>query len=389
MRQHKSFTVSARFLLFLISGYFSVVAHGSAEGLTLSILSQKPIVIYNGIASSCGKYDGVDAPARAFRDNKGLVHLFASDNHNTQFIGPSLLTVHHTCESAFEGARNADPAAYDDEEWLTSFYTFDGRNVFALVHNEYEGAERPAVCPRKGPECWEISLVSAFSKDAGLTFARTAGADAVVAAYPYGYDPGRSAWYGYLNPTNIIEKDGYYYVFFGFKDPINKVSGVSAMRTHDLFDAGSWRGWGGLGFTVPMKAQAAGTHMPPVMPIADGNTLFTMGSVSFHAPSGTYIAILRMQFYGKPRAGFQQGIYYSTSKDLTNWSPPRLLLADADAEGVMAGAIEFYPTLLDPASSDRNFSEVGSKPYLLTVRYVPGVPIDKRQLVAWPIDIEG
>src|SRR3954466_4652541 len=101
-----------------------IVASGSLE------------TVFSWQRDACDRADVPDAPARAFRDAVGNVHLYAANHHNRGLVGRDLHSVRPVgCSSAFHGAEMADPAAYDDRAWLTSFWTQDGQTVYALVHN--------------------------------------------------------------------------------------------------------------------------------------------------------------------------------------------------------------------------------------------------------------
>ena len=97
----------------------------------------------------CATTDTPDAPPRAFRDFLGRVHLIATHEDNRALIGPDFSALSHPCAIIYQGDHDDDPAAFDDRQWLTSFSTSDGRTVFALVHNEFQGNLRPALCPSR------------------------------------------------------------------------------------------------------------------------------------------------------------------------------------------------------------------------------------------------
>lgn len=113
----------------------------------------------------CALRDYRDLPARAFRDAGGDVQLIASRYRNRRFIGPSLDRLTHPCDVTMASARNANPARFDDLEWLGSPYTQDGRTVYALVHNEYKGHQHPGRCPSADYlSCWYNSVTLAVSR---------------------------------------------------------------------------------------------------------------------------------------------------------------------------------------------------------------------------------
>ena len=122
----------------------------------------------------CDRADVPDAPARAFRDAAGNVHLYAANHHNRGVVGRDLHSVRRAgCGVTFRGAEAADPASYDDRAWLAGFWTEDGQTVYALVHNEYLGNKHGACRSSRSIDCWMNTIVLAVSNDGGLTFRET------------------------------------------------------------------------------------------------------------------------------------------------------------------------------------------------------------------------
>ncbi len=96
-------------------------------------------IIFDWTTDRCEMSDIPDLPARAFRDADGKVQLIATHNVNRRMIGDTLDSVKRDCRIMMTSDRDADPGKYNDNEWLGSFYTFDGQTIYALVHNEYQG----------------------------------------------------------------------------------------------------------------------------------------------------------------------------------------------------------------------------------------------------------
>ena len=136
---------------------------------------------------ACSPIDIPDAPARAFRDADGQVHLIASHYVTRAMVGPSLDAVRHDCRRVMVSDLDGDPARFDDREWITAPYTTDGRTVYALVHNEYQGDKHPGRCPSEEYlKCWYNSITLARSTDGGphLHACRTAAPPGRVGAVP-------------------------------------------------------------------------------------------------------------------------------------------------------------------------------------------------------------
>jgi hypothetical protein len=373
-----------------------LAAAALADGVPAPVaeVSGAPLTIFSGAGGQCGEYDFVDAPARAFRDHAGTVHLFAAGDHNRQFTGPGLLDVTYRCDVGFKGARDGNPGDYDDYGWLTAFFTTDGVTVDALIHNEFHGSEHPELCPKPGSlGCWETDIVAARSRDGGFTFQRIPAPRGLVAALPYRFDGGRKKQTGFFNPSNIIRIKQSYYVMIPMINPVDDVSGICLLKTDTLDDPTSWRGWDGSSFSVkfldPYTQDLRSPKPSLCEPVGKGKLMFGLGSVSLHVSSGFYVAVMRFNRWDKPTLGEQPGVYLSLSKDLIHWSDPSLVLSDARARrpGATSDPIEYYPALLDPRAKDRNFGDVTDAPFLFTVQSTPGQPTHDRNLVAWPIHL--
>jgi hypothetical protein len=341
-------------------------------------------VLFDGPRDRCEADDFPDAPARAFRDATGTVHLLATHARNRQMLGPDLQRVAHDCRVVFQGRHDSRPEAHDDYGWLVAPYTLDGRTVYSLIHNEFHGNERPSLCPsRSYLRCWENTITWAVSRDGGYHFQRPPGPGALVAALPYPYAGDRARQTGYFNPTNIVAHAGFFYAMFTMIDAIRGDWGICLMRTQDLSDPAGWRAWDGTGFNLrqagPSGGQAAGPEAGRCRPVGEGRLFSSLGSLGWMPQAGTFVLAMRFQPWDRPRRGETPGTYLATSKDLLDWSEPVLLMADHEAGGDMR---QLYPALLDPAAPDRNFQTLGPRPLLFTVEIRPDGSPRERRLVA-------
>ena len=85
----------------------------------------------------------------------------------TAMRGRSLNDVRQDCRVIYEGHKRDDPAAFDDRAWIAAPYTLDGRTIYALIHNEFQGHFRPDLCPsRNYSACWSNAITWARSPDA-------------------------------------------------------------------------------------------------------------------------------------------------------------------------------------------------------------------------------
>src|SRR5438309_2348383 len=93
-------------------------------------------VVYSWYTDRCSADDTPDTPPRAFRDFSGDVHLVSTHEANRALVGRDFAHFRHECAVIYQGSHSDDPSRYSDRQWLTSFYTEDGRRIHALVHNE-------------------------------------------------------------------------------------------------------------------------------------------------------------------------------------------------------------------------------------------------------------
>src|ERR1700722_10269638 len=95
---------------------------------------------------SCGPNDIPDAMARAFRDSTGTIHFVSASSVMFQSLGPDLDNLEHNCKAAYRSANDPNPADFNDQAWLDSFYTLDGKTIAALAHTEYHGWAHKGEC---------------------------------------------------------------------------------------------------------------------------------------------------------------------------------------------------------------------------------------------------
>jgi hypothetical protein len=346
-----------------------VFVPGDAHARLLVETSGAETVVFLHDRDACQPMDIPDAPARAFRDLDGRVHLFATHFINLGYVGPNLNAVKRDCRIAYQGEYNNDPAVFNDHEWLTSFWTNDGRTVYALIHNEFQANLRPSLCPsRVYDKCWYNAVTAAISHDGGFQLFRPA--HAIVAAPAYRFDNKVGRPVGYFMPSTIIKRGGYYYDMVWAENVGAQKRGVCLLRTHNLADPESWRAWDGRGFTVRLGnpyLKPAGTP-PHVCALIDPAHLHShIASLVRHGPTGRYIVM--MSFEGDPHPGF----YFSDRADLFHWSEPVKVMDIGPAVPGECGnrPVFAYPSLLDPNSPSRNFDVVGDAVYLYFTRFHP------------------
>lgn len=377
----------------LLLAFAAAAAAQPAPALRLAIAGPPERAI-EGARPGCDATDIPDAPARAIRlatdpvlHRPAEVQLYATDSRNRVERGPGLLQVRHDCTVVMTGAGQDDPAAFNDRAWIASPWTPDGRTIWAVVHNEFHGHRRPAICPtRRYMDCWYNALTAAVSHDGGRSFDRVPG---LVAALPYRFDELGRGHHGYFNPSNIVTFQGAQYMFaFATRAGLQR-SGNCLLRTTSIATPASWRAWDGTDFRVAfIDPYAPGPRIDPAprvcAPVALGGLRWPVTSLVRHAPSGLFIAIMM----NGARGG---GVFYATSPDLLSWSSPALLM---QALGEGAWTCEdppplAFPSLLDPSSPDHNFETVGPTGTLFATRFNIGgcrTSLD-RDLVRWPITV--
>lgn len=124
-------------------------AYGQAADSTPTItgaLDGSREAVFETPRDSCTADDIPDAMARAFRDYAGTVHFVTASSDMFQSLGPTLESLQHSCEAAYQSANDPNPADFNDQVWLDSFYTIDGKTIAALSHTEYHGWAHPGEC---------------------------------------------------------------------------------------------------------------------------------------------------------------------------------------------------------------------------------------------------
>src|SRR5208282_166282 len=114
------------------------------------VLDGTRTAIFESPRESCSPNDVPDAMARAFRDATGTIHFVTASSVMYQSLGPTLENLQHSCTAAYESANDPDPADFNDQVWLDSFYTLDGKKIAALSHTEYHGWAIKGECNVQG-----------------------------------------------------------------------------------------------------------------------------------------------------------------------------------------------------------------------------------------------
>jgi hypothetical protein len=332
--------------------------------------------VFSWRREACSPLDIPDLPSRAFRNATGRVQLVSTSYVNRGFVGSDLTKLEHPCNVLMGSARDPDPAAYADREWLASPYTDDGQTIYSLVHNEYQGNKHPGQCASGDYlKCWYNSVTLVVSRDGGRTYKHVAAPPAHrVASLPYVYEPD-SGPSGYFSPSNIVlnTDDGYYYAMLRAEDFRAQPYGTCLMRTKTLADPGSWRAWGGSAFDIQFADPYTQPNLKPrdhvCIPVSPNQIGAMVESLTFNEYFDKWLLIGSSQdtIQGRNVVGF----YYSLSDDLRNWSHRKLIREVEMNWSFKCGdpSPVGYPSVLDPGSDSRNFDTTGRTPYLFFTRF--------------------
>jgi hypothetical protein len=339
-------------------------------------------MVFDWSSQRCEENDITDEAARAFRDDSGKVQLMTTHFVNYRFIGNTLETLTHPCTKTMTSTNNSDASKYDSREWLASPWTPDGKNVYALVHNEYQGQlYTGGTCIRSGEsqaeryQCWYNAITSAYSSNSGATFTQPAAPSHLVASVPYQY--AKDGPNGYFLPSNIVRSgDGYFYAFIRAEDKGFQQLGSCLMRTRNLADHTSWRAWNGTGFNTQFRNPYLGT-IDPSQHVCAPVDFMSIGTLTESLTYNTYLRkwMLVGASVGDPAHNKPPGFYYALSDDLLNWTNATLLM-EAEitwTKDCLPPDPIRDPSLIDPNSTSRNFETVGQRAYLFyTVQHLNG-----------------
>jgi hypothetical protein len=234
-----------------------------ADPPTPTFLDGPRVAAFDTQKESCEQIDIPDAAARAFRDYKGIVHLIASHYVTRAGLGPSLEAAKHNCQVVYKSPHDGNIADFNDATWLNAFYNIDGKRIVALGHMEYHGWEHLGMCASKTDSisCWYNVDTFNLSEDGGYHFARPKPPGNFFLSLPYKYQPNQGPE-GYSVDANIVKVGEWYYdEVYAWAWPPNcgggkgqkpclVSDGACAIRTANILDPASWRGWDGKDFTV-------------------------------------------------------------------------------------------------------------------------------------------
>lgn len=352
------------------------IVHGTLDGPRTAVFTTPQ--------ESCVPNDIPDAMARAFRDSTGTVHFVTASTALYASLGPTLDDLKRSCDAAYHSANDTNPADFNDQAWIDSFYTLDGVNVAGLTHTEYHGWAILGECHVQGNNqysaCEYDSDTYHESNDGGYHFHSFKPTRNFLAGVPYKYviDNGPI---GYSVDTNVISYGGWYYAVAtswtwppncsGSTGPHRCItSGGAPLRTQDIFDPSSWRGWNGTDFSLSFVDPYLGPVSHPIQHVFPPvEYMGFVNAINVYNAGGQEIVVATLWDYWDNELG-PPGMYLTTSIDLVNWTKPTLVVTVKDllAQDPKGSWLYAYFSLLDPSTPDMNFSNIGDHPYLYYVR---------------------
>jgi hypothetical protein len=350
-----------------------VAAAGSRPAAPLLRIVGNVQTVFSWGRQACSPTQAPDLPVRVFRDYRGRIQLLLSHYVNFRMIGPSLDRLHPDCHAVLRSPQNSSPSRFEDREWLASLFTTDGRKIWALVHEEYQGNRHPGRCPSGSYyACWYNSVTLARSIDGGRSYSHAAARRQLVAGPLRPYQQGTEP-VGVFTPSNIVTgPDGAYYALVRIRDP-DGTRGTCLLRTKRIGSPAAWRAWSGDGFggvlRNPYRSRPGGGSA--CAPVSQGNIAEMTESLTYSYALGRYL-LVGLAPPGPLSIGAKvTGIYFSTSSDLVHWTPRTLVTPAVTVQSYVCGGPSpiAYPSVVDPGSSSRTYATSGRTPFLYFTQF--------------------
>lgn len=379
-------------LLLLAALPFIAAGPARAAGPSVQVVG-KPQSVFDWGSSACETMNYPDLPARAFRDFEGRTQLLISHFDNFRMVGTSLEGLAIDCHPVLLSHERAAPRRFQDREWIASIFTRDGKDVWALVHDEFQGNRHRGRCPsHRYLPCWYNAITLAHSSDGGRTYTEAPAPRNLIASAPYRYRPDKGPA-GVFTPSNVVTgPDGAFYALVRIRDP-GVQRGTCLLRTRHIGRPDSWRAWNGIGFSGrfsdPYRSRQR--RRIPCTPVGQGQIAEMAESLTYNSALGSYL-LVGLAPPGPDSLGPKtRGIYFSTSKDLVHWSERKLITRAVTTHNYRCGGPSplAYPSVIDPASASRTFATSGSQPFLYYTqfRYRDCRQTPERDLMRVPLQV--
>lgn len=354
-------------------------------------------VLYDSRRDACDGSDLPDAPARAVRNSDGNLVLFAPNFKARAFEGPSLSALNKDCRIRFSASGDPDPNQLDDRTWIHSMMRLADGRIFALASASYMPYRHNQSCTAgKGrTACWYNGIAALISTDGGKSFSYLGNPPHhLVLRPPEPYSGNSRNPPGFITATNFVKHEGHAYSivwYRGRKAPERYNCLLRASVSNPL----EWEVWTGAAYesVARFEDNQWTTSSRTCAAIGDG-VLGNVRSIIFHEPSRTFFAVYSKS--SKPPNG-TSGFYYSTSKNLHDWSPGKLIYQgrspsreQLDDPTDLEVSIT-YPAFLDENSIDPDFGTASDQFDLIFVRLAKSASGGRissyRQLVRVPLKV--
>ena len=300
---------------------------------------------------------------RALRRINPAPFLFFLDlsagSDDFQLVGSNPFDLQVACPAILSSAQYG--AMVRGQTGIEATYTEDGQPIYALAGQALSALNMAIGCVDQGTgNCWQGDIEALVSTDMGNDFGFTSSGNGDVAALTHTLTTNQPGTEGYTGASNIFKRNGLYYAFVSVVDAYAAQARTCLIRTGNLADPSSWRGYDGSGFNASLQPTGNGPSPIACADVGGGN-IGGVTSVSFIPRKGLYVAMSQNRLQLAGDAAPVPGAYYSTSVDLLNWTPVQRLLVLPHNPGTDSMTeSDNYPVLIDPFSQTRNFETLDS-----------------------------
>ena len=343
--------------------------------------------IYDYSANTCAEKYIPDGPAHGFQRADGKFVLQAEEADNWQLVGSSPFDLQVSCPSILSSSNYG--LLTRGYVGIQATYTLDGQTIYGFAGQDLTPLIEALGCTDDGAgNCWQNDIQAVVSTDMGNSFGFYSAANGNVAALTHTLITTQISAEGYFTSSNIVQRNGFYYMLVFVNDTDTQSSRTCLLRTNNLGDPSSWYGYDGSGFTASTQP-VPGSNAIPCVAVGTGSLFDTTTSLSYIPRKGIYVAVFQTRLQLAGDTAQVPGAYYSTSADLVNWTPAQRLMELPQTPGVDSETeADQYPVLLDPFSKTRNFETLDSQTPVLVFTAVHlangGATLD-RDLVGIPL----